>query len=254
MQKPPISFPHRRASRAAAASSAKSPWPGLALAPALLLASGAAEARNACGTELDALALPADATEVLRDARVMLGGLPMCTLAYTTETGVSEVIARYRAHWRHHPGVLQADDSTGDGRSDTLWQASDRFSRRLAVRTSGTRQAVMISLMPLDEDNVSAPRPYLPLPAEFRVDFQSRNAAGASVRARTGLALGAAASALARTLAEAGWQTATTDWPDHPERRRLVLHRGEQTLEANLLERSGQTLLLVQRTGSATTP
>ncbi|MEX0372730.1 hypothetical protein [Spiribacter roseus] len=252
----PISFPRRPACQRGAERRQRSRrprWHWLGMLPGLLLAAEI-DARNACAGELDGLSMTADASEVLRDARVMIGGLPMCTLAYTTETGLDALMARYRQDWQAHPGVLQATDSNGDGRDDTVWQASDTFSRRLAVRSDGAGHAVMISLMPLDTANPPAPRPYLPLPAGFEIEFQSRNAAGASVHARTALGPASAARALTRTLEAAGWRGSDVDDPGIAGRRRIRLHRDGEAIRVELLRRSGQTLVLAQRVTPGGTP
>ena len=246
MPKPPISFPPRHVCPGVADRRWRPHWLWVSVLSSLLL-TPAVNARNACGDELDSLGTPADATEVLRDARVMIGGLPMCTLAYRSAADLAALLALYSRQWQAHPGVLQAEDSDGDGRDDTLWQASDRFSRRLAVKPTGAGHAVMISLMPLDTADSPPPEPYLPLPAGFEIEFQTRNAAGASVHAHTPLALAAAARALTQTLEAAGWQSAAIDRPSTADRQRLLLHRDGEALEAELLRHSGRTLLLAQR-------
>lgn len=223
------------------------PWrlgPGLLLALLMLPRLGLAEG---CAAALAAMPRPADATEILRDDAMVIHGLAMCQLAYTTRESVDNLIARYQAHWRRLAGERMRRDTNGDGIDDQLMHRDARYSRQLRIETSGQRQAVMVSLIDHAGEPPIAPRADLPLPAAFSIDYRARDASGAMVFARTDLPVESAMTALIDTARRHGWQLARRDRTADPPRHRLIMARHGATIDVHGVRASGMTRMMVRR-------
>jgi hypothetical protein len=203
---------------------------------------------DGCAAALAAMPQPPDATEVLRDDAVVIHGLAMCQLAFTTHDSAEDLIARYEAHWRRLAGEAVRRDTNGDGIDDQLMHRNARYSRQLRIERSGQRQAVMISLIDHVSQPPTTPRAGLPLPPAFTIDYRARDTTGAMVFARADLPVESAMSALIDTARRHGWHPVRRNRTADPPHYQLVMARRGATIDVRGARANGTTRVMVRQT------
>ena len=201
-----------------------------------LLAISSTAIGNDCAEELRTLPLPADAAEVYRDDRVVLGGEAMCQIAYTTGESVDMLVSLYERHWTEKSGDLLRLGGDDDDDGAILVHSGGQWERYMAIGQDGSGHAVMMNIMAGADTDPLPVDPYLSLPDGFELDFQQRNSEGFSLSAETSLALTPATRRIMQPLERAGWDVDSHhSFPDG-EYRSIAMSRGAHTLDLAVRE------------------
>lgn len=242
----PISYRNPIASRSVAdRSSARHDWLVL-LSVGVLMAPPNALA-NDCDDALNGMPMPADAAEVYRDDQVVIGGIPMCQLAYTTHRPIKTLMPRYERHWRDITGDMLAQDRDADGIDEVLMHSGRQWGRYVEIQRSGSGHAVMISIMGVARADARSATSYLPLPDGFELLVQQAHRDGVTVVADTPLTLARATERVVQRLQTAGWRVDERGARSAGQYQRITMGRGAETLNLNLIANHGTTELTMHR-------